>query len=120
VDSFTFCKGTDAKSTTKNTTGDITNKDPPTIKDCTETVFLFVGSCYCFHAQNFPWFAHNGTATRQVLTDEALGQQELGAGVELPGIVQRPGSLHPESQHVQCHAEHSAATPLLPAYESLD
>jgi hypothetical protein len=56
---------------------------------------------------------------KQILTAEALGQEELGEGVELHEAVQYPGSLHPESQHAQCHAEHSATIPLLPAYELL-
>lgn len=72
-----------------------------------------------FHAQKVPWFVQNEIATRKILTAEALDQQELDAGVLLHEAAQHPDSLRPESQHVRCHEEHSATTPLLPACESL-
>jgi hypothetical protein len=70
------------------------------------------------HTQNISCFVHILNCNK-ALTVEALGQLVSGAGVELHEAVQCPGLLHPESQHVQCHAEHSATIQLLPAYEPL-
>jgi hypothetical protein len=56
---------------------------------------------------------------RQILTVEALGQEELGVGVSQLEVALYPDSLHPGLQRVQCHEERYATTPLRPAYASL-